>query len=398
VEETAKRAPTRGDVRRTPPFRCSKGDREAGSAVFLVPIVFFFFFFFFFFFVVVVFVVVVVPPMITLRLDGAHASDLDTAARLLREGGTVAIPTETVYGLAARALDEECVARIFRAKGRPADNPLILHVSSFDDARPLWDVDEQSRAFVHARALARHFWPGPLTLVMPSSTIVPLSVRGGLAKVAVRAPRHDVAQALLARVGEPLAAPSANASGRVSPTTAADVLMTLDGRIDAVLDGGACTVGLESTVVDVDDTGVTILRPGVVTGDMLRDVVESVRTRDFASPAHLVASPGVRHRHYAPDIAEITIDDVSALHARLDSHDALLARAQTFTAEELRARPRDALTETLPDDALGFSRALYAALYRIERAKPEALRIERLPDDDGWRAVRDRVARAASRE
>jgi L-threonylcarbamoyladenylate synthase len=395
VEETAKRAPTRGDVRRTPPFRCSKGDREAGSAAFFVPFFFFFFFFFPFFFVLVV---IVVPPMITLRLDGAHTADLDTAAQLLREGGLVAMPTETVYGLAARALDEECVSRIFHAKGRPSDNPLILHVASFDDARPLWDIDEDSRAFENARALALHFWPGPLTLVLPSSSLVPLSVRGGLPKVAVRVPRHDVAHALLARVGEPLAAPSANASGRVSPTTAADVLMTLDGRIDAVLDGGACAVGLESTVVDVDDDGVTILRPGVVTREMLRAVVPDVRERDLASAAHQVPSPGVRHRHYAPDIVEIAIVDDEGLRACIESRDAILARAETLARMPMQNRPRGAVSEALPDDVLGFSRALYAALYRIERAKPEALRIERLPDDDAWRAVRDRVVRAASRD
>jgi len=336
--------------------------------------------------------------MKTLALDGSLPADIERAARILDDGGLVAIPTETVYGLAARALDEGCVAPIFAAKGRPSDNPLILHVSSFDDARPLWSVDETSRAFQHARALADRFWPGPLTIVLPSSTIVPLSVRAGLPDVAVRAPRHDVARALLQRLGEPLAAPSANASGRVSPTTADDVRATLDGQIDAILDGGPCAVGIESTVVSVDDDGVTILRPGVVDEHALSQVVPMVRARALGAPAHAVPSPGVRHRHYAPAIETVTlVDEAELARASVDDDCAVIARASTWTRLSSSSSPR-ARHEVLPDDPVAFARALYAALYRVERAAPRALVIERLPDDERWRAVNDRLARACARD
>lgn len=315
-------------------------------------------------------------------------ADLARAAQMLRSGGLVALPTETVYGLAARGLDVDCVGKIFAAKGRPADNPVILHVASFEDALPLWD--DAPLALDRAHVLARAFWPGPLTIVCRRSALVPDVVTAGLPRVAVRVPAHDAFLRVLRLVGEPLAAPSANASGRPSPTTASDVLATLAGRIDAVVDGGPCRVGIESTVIDVGAAVPTILRPGATRLEEIRAFLPDAVMRMPGQAAHLddAASPGLRHRHYAPALAALQlVDDVTA-HWAGDA--ALLVPAGTAQ----RLGPRAALLEVLPDDAAGYARELYAALYRLERKAPARLIVEAVPGDDAWIAVRDRLARA----
>ena len=313
--------------------------------------------------------------------------DLARAAQLLTRGGLVALPTETVYGLAARGLDVACVRKIFAAKGRPADNPVILHVASFEDALPLWD--DTPLAIDRARLLAHAFWPGPLTIVCRKSALVPDAVTAHLPRVAVRVPAHDAFVKVLRLVGEPLAAPSANASGRPSPTTASDVLATLDGRIDAVVDGGACRVGIESTVVDVGGAVPVILRPGATRLEEIRAFLPDVITRAPGQAAHVDdAAPGLRHRHYAPALAALELVDDVAPHWASDA--ALLVRASTAQRHGARA----ALLEVLPDDADGYARGLYAALYRLERRQPARLVVEAVPVDDAWTAVRDRLARA----
>src|SRR6185369_9139359 len=200
----------------------------------------------------------------------ADPASIRRAADLLRQGGLVAFPTETVYGLGVHALDRDAVRRLFVAKGRPASDPLIVHVTSLEAARLLASIPD------HARELAVAFWPGPLTLVMPRSTVVPDEVTAGLDTVAIRVPAHPVARALIEEAGIPIAAPSANLFSRPSPTRAAHVLDDLDGRIDLVLDGGATTVGVESTVLDLSAARPTVLRPGVVTVEMLRRVIADV--------------------------------------------------------------------------------------------------------------------------
>ncbi|MBX6378963.1 MAG: threonylcarbamoyl-AMP synthase, partial [Clostridia bacterium] len=227
----------------------------------------------------------------TLVLHAAEPGAVATAATILRHGGLVAFPTETVYGLGADAFNEDAVRRIFAVKGRPPDNPLIVHV-----AGPR-DVGRLSLEPSAARALIAAFWPGPLTLVLPRRPEVPAVVAAGLDSVAVRCPAHPVARALIAAAGTPLAAPSANRSGRPSPTWAADVLADLGGLIDAVLDGGPCPVGVESTVVDLTGPRPVLLRPGGVTVEALRRHLPDLETRSPAGPAR---SPGLRYRHYAP--------------------------------------------------------------------------------------------------
>jgi L-threonylcarbamoyladenylate synthase len=329
---------------------------------------------------------------VTLRLRGSDSDDLDTAVELLRAGGVVAFPTETVYGLGADGLAAEAVARIFEAKGRPADNPLILHVGSFAAARALWRTDAGRLALAHE--LAEAFWPGPLTLVLPSAPGVPALVTAGQDTVAVRMPDHPVALDLLARFGGPLAAPSANRSGRPSPTTAAHVLATLDGRIDAVVDGGPTRVGVESTVLALDGERPRLLRPGSITAEQLR---VHLPTLDDGAPSEtdLARSPGLRHRHYAPAGVALELVDGAALEDAWPQAVTLLCRASTAARLEAQAGARAASTEVLPDDPAGFARALYAALHRLEGARAERALIEAPPPGEAWAAVRDRLQRAA---
>lgn len=237
--------------------------------------------------------------METQRLDAGKEQDLLRAASLLKEGKLVGIPTETVYGLAANALDGEASANIFKAKGRPADNPLIVHISAFEQIYAL--VREVPST---AKKLAEAFWPGPLTIILPKSDKIPDSVSAGLDTVAVRFPSHPVAQAVITKSGLPLAAPSANLSGRPSPTTAEHVYHDLSGKIAAVLDGGPCAVGVESTVITLATQPPRLLRPGGITLEQLRAVLGEVVLDDAVlnplKEGAKVASPGMKYKHYSP--------------------------------------------------------------------------------------------------
>lgn len=247
--------------------------------------------------------------MDTLLLSGSNTHDIETAGRILREGGLVAIPTETVYGLAANALDPQAVKKIFAAKNRPGDNPLIVHINDFSQIYPL--VREVPEA---AKKLAEVFWPGPLTIILPKSDLIPKETSGNLETVAVRFPAHPVARQVIAAAGVPLAAPSANPSGKPSPTIFAHVKNDLTGRVEALLDGGDCDVGVESTVLTLATEIPRLLRPGGITLTQLRSVLGRVEV----DPAVLhkmkngekAASPGMKYKHYAPN-AEVVLVDAS---------------------------------------------------------------------------------------
>lgn len=225
-------------------------------------------------------------------------ANIQRAATLIMEGELVAFPTETVYGLGANALDAASVTKIFVAKGRPADNPLIVHVATPEAAEPLCEIDSR------ARALMARFWPGPLTLLLPKKSAIPTVTNAGLSSVAIRMPSHPVALALLRACQVPIAAPSANTSGRPSPTTAQHVLDDLNGKVELILDGGACTVGLESTVLNLEGEIPTIVRPGGVTQEMLQTVLGPVDVADSVMrplrTGEKAISPGMMYRHYAP--------------------------------------------------------------------------------------------------
>ena len=227
------------------------------------------------------------------------AREADRAAEILKAGGLLGIPTETVYGLGANGLDPEAVARIFAAKGRPQDNPLILHIPSADWLER-YCLDIPNGAY----ALARRFWPGPLTMILKRRSVVPDVVTAGLDTVGMRCPAHPVCRAILTAAGVPVAAPSGNTSGRPSPTNMADMLEDMDGKIEGIVDGGPCSVGVESTIVDLTVTPPRLLRPGGVTLEELRDVlgevaVDAAVTRLMGADEHPRA-PGMKYRHYAP--------------------------------------------------------------------------------------------------
>ncbi len=244
----------------------------------------------------------------------ASADGVAAAGTLLREGQLVAIPTETVYGLAADALNAAAVSRIFAAKGRPGDNPLIVHIADTADWAPLvTHIPEK------AKALADAFWPGPLTIILPAAPCIPKEVTAGLTTVAVRFPAHPVAQAVIKAAGCPLAAPSANRSGSPSPTTALRVREDMDGRIAAILDGGECAVGVESTVIDLSKDTPRLLRPGGVTpadiagviGDMVIDPAVTAALQKGA----VAASPGMKYKHYAPKTRVVLVNGSPAAFA-----------------------------------------------------------------------------------
>ncbi len=234
-----------------------------------------------------------------------NTNAIKKAAALLKAGEVVAVPTETVYGLAANAYDETAVRKIFTAKGRPQDNPLIVHIASVSELQNL--VKEVPEA---AKKLANAFWPGPLTVILPKSDKIPDAVSAGLPTVAVRCPAHPVARAVIEAAGVPLAAPSANRSGSPSPTNAKTVFDDMDGRIPLILDGGSSEVGVESTVITLAASVPRVLRPGGVTVEQLREVLGEVLVDDAVlhqlKDGEIASSPGMKYKHYAPR-AEITI-------------------------------------------------------------------------------------------
>lgn len=247
------------------------------------------------------------------------AAAIQHAALLLSRGEVVAFPTETVYGLGANALDEGAVRRIFDAKGRPSDNPLIVHIAERSGLQPLVSLVPPE-----AEPLMRAFWPGPLTLILPKSARVPEVVTAGLDTVAVRMPAHEAARALIRAAGVPIAAPSANRSGRPSPTAARHVFEDMDGRIPLILDGGACRWGVESTVLDLTADPPVLLRPGGVTLEALRLHLPNLRVDSAVlSPLDAGAqarSPGLKHRHYAPDARVLVVrGDPAAVRAKIAS-------------------------------------------------------------------------------
>ncbi|MSO82820.1 MAG: threonylcarbamoyl-AMP synthase [Acidobacteria bacterium] len=352
------------------------------------------------------------------RVDPARPDhkEILRAAECLRHGGLVAFPTETVYGLGVHALDGAAVQRLFLAKGRPANDPLIVHVPAFDQVAPLVVAlpDE-------ARALAARFWPGPLTLVMRRARSVPLEVTAGLDTVAIRVPAHPVAHALLVAAAIPVAAPSANLFSRPSPTLASHVLDDLNGRIDMVIDAGPTQVGVESTVLDLTVVPPTVLRPGAISLELLRTIVPGVLpsagplrgTRstyvgDGAATADdkPMASPGLLSKHYAPR-APLTVfqgESAAARQAlRTAAREAVAAGlhvgvlSTTEDAPMLRGVPVVVTDLGSEHDVETIAARLYAALRELDAAHVDMILARDVPRADGlWCAVRDRLHRAAA--
>jgi L-threonylcarbamoyladenylate synthase len=311
------------------------------------------------------------------------------AVEILQNGGLVAIPTETVYGLASHALIPKAVERIFEAKGRPALNPIIVHVLDRVAARPLvldWPIE--------ADRLADAYWPGPVTLILPRDpNFVPDRVTAGGSTIALRAPSHPVAQALLSASTFPIAAPSANRSEAISPTTADHVLATLDGRIDLVLDSGPTDQGIESTVVNLTTRPPRILRPGPISRQQLESILGPLSDApDHLSSTEPSLSPGMLPRHYAP-----------AADVKLTENP--LAAIATFRSEGRRVCWIGLEHETpipgvpfitMPTSAQAYRHRLYAALHEADRTSADIIVITRPPTGPEWEAIHDRLRRAAS--
>ena len=310
------------------------------------------------------------------------------AAGLLQQGRLVAFPTETVYGLGANALDASAVEGIYRAKGRPAYNPLIVHIAETAYARDI--VAEWTTA---ADALAARFWPGPLTLVLPKRPNIPDSVTAGLPSVAVRVPSHPVARALLTAAALPVAAPSANKSTEVSPTTGAHVAKSLGDAVDLILDAGPTSVGIESTVVDLSTSIPTLLRPGTISLPELEAVIGEVRVANAIGGAAARPSPGMLDKHYAPRATVVVAQssEVARAIAR-ERQSGTRVGAIVFDADGTAADQ----AIRLPNDAIGYAVRLYDALHALDDAGCDAIVIERVPDHPSWMGVADRLRRAAT--
>jgi L-threonylcarbamoyladenylate synthase len=311
------------------------------------------------------------------------------AVEVWQQRGIVAMPTETVYGLAGLADDDAALAAIFAAKGRPADNPLIVHVASLEQARLLWLPTERSAA--RATALASACWPGPLTIVDVAGAGVSMIVRAGLPKVAVRVPAHPVALALLQQLQRPLAAPSANLSGRPSPTTAAHVMATLSDRIPLVIDGGPCRRGLESTVVDVAGDVPRVLRLGALSLAAVQAVLPDAVIAEQDDKA---ASPGLRHRHYAPAVPVRRFVARASLSSWWGRDDVALLVRDSTASWLTQQHGLSSMMFVLPDDPQRCGVQLYALLYAIEARTPAMLIVEELEDSPAWAAINDRLRRA----
>lgn len=334
------------------------------------------------------------------RVDARQPAEhlLEEAAWLLRRGGLVAFPTETVYGLGANGLDAAAAAGIYRAKGRPADNPLILHIADLEGWEPL--VQQVTPL---ARRLAEAFWPGPLTIILPRRRCVPDVVTGGLETVAVRLPVTTVARELIRRAAVPVAAPSANTSGRPSPTTAQAVWDDLAGRIDAVLDGGPCPVGLESTVIDVSGARPVILRPGGLTVEELRQVVPEVLLDPALSGAEAAVprAPGMKYRHYAPQASlEVLEGTPAALAAALaaawarEGQDGLGLLVTAETAAQLPSSPH-IVVYGRRGQAASLAAGLFAALRRFDSLPVRRILAEGVSEEGLGQAVMNRLRKAA---
>ena len=324
------------------------------------------------------------------------------AAKLIAAGEVVAFPTETVYGLGADGLNGAAVTRIFAAKGRPADNPLILHIARTEDILPLTGgLNENAKALMHT------FWPGPLTLVVPKSEQVPDEVTAGLATVAVRMPSHPVAVALILAAGCPIAAPSANLSGKPSPTNAADVAEDMDGKIAGILDGGRCGIGVESTVVDTTTPVPTILRPGGITREMLEERLGAVEIDPAlnGNPALRPKAPGMKYRHYAPQAPLYLYEGAEAAERLVEA--AARAQKQGFrpgvlcddaTGEKLRGLLRDPGTLQILSwgkDTADLAEHLYERLRDFDRREPSFILALGVPEKGLGLAVMNRMRKSA---
>ncbi len=326
---------------------------------------------------------------------------LRRGAEIIRAGGLVAFPTETVYGLGANALDSDAAAKIYAAKGRPSDNPLIIHVS-----RP-----EEAELYAHVpgeyKLLAERFLPGPLTVIMPKRSVIPDTVTGGLDSVAVRLPSNAAARRLIELAGVPIAAPSANLSGKPSPTSARHVIEDMNGRVDMIIDGGECNIGLESTIIKLSGDGrAKLLRPGGITKEQLEEIFEVVEldkaVTEKLSDGEKPLAPGMKYRHYAPNARLTLVSDESGLFEKIISESVGLDGLGVIAFDEdtdklvsLGVKRENILSLGARDDVSAHAARLFSLLRECDTCGLERI-YARLPDRNGLSlAVYNRIIKAA---
>jgi L-threonylcarbamoyladenylate synthase len=315
------------------------------------------------------------------------------AMELLRAGQVVALPTETVYGLAANALDAQAVAKIFEIKGRPATNPIIVHVSDLPMAKRC------TRDFPPlAEQLAKAFWPGPLTLVLPRAEAIPAIVTSGGGTVGVRWPSHPLMQAVIRECGFPLAAPSANLSNQISPTNAAHVQKQLNGQVPVIVDGGQSAVGIESSVLDLTVTPPQILRPGMIHAESFAAAGMSVTAGGLLTGAETLKSPGQLKKHYSPKAKLMILSwaDTDDLKSELATRRVPLAGCHVIAYASIPSAEPFAGVSVIPHDAEAFARAIYAELHRCDEEGARTVVVEAPPATPEWSGIADRLRRAAA--
>lgn len=317
-------------------------------------------------------------------------------AEILRQGGLVVFPTETVYGLGGNGLDADAAKKIYAAKGRPSDNPLIIHIAQPEDA--------EKYAFTNPvyYRLASAFMPGPLTVILPKRENIPLSVTGGLDSVAVRCPSHPIAHRLIELAKIPIAAPSANLSGKPSPTCAEDVIYDLNGRVDMILDGGECDIGLESTIVKIDNDGLILLRPGGITYDALCMVCEKVTVADAVT--HQLAanerplSPGMKYRHYAPTAPLVLLDGANetVLNFLKEEQKQKNCAILCYEEEQLHLKNQNLICVGKENDLEEQAKHLFHALRQADNTNAEIIYAHLPPMEGIGLALYNRMIRAAA--
>jgi L-threonylcarbamoyladenylate synthase len=320
---------------------------------------------------------------------------VNRAAELLRAGEVVVLPTETVYGLAANALDANAVARIFEVKGRPAHNPIIVHIASVEMAKrciAIWPAI--------ADDLARAFWPGPLTMVLPKAKDIPEIVTASGATVGVRWPSHPFIQAVIRECGFPLAAPSANPSNQLSPTNAEHVRKSIGEKIPLIVDGGQSQVGIESTVIDLTTDPPAVLRPGMIHEESLIAVTGDLVSfrKKVLHGSETLRSPGLLEKHYAPKAKLLVLSwqNETDLQSAIGNRQSAIGKCHVVAHTHIPSADGFASVSVIPHDAEAFARAIYAELHRCDDEGAELIVVEALPDAPEWRAIADRLHRAAA--
>jgi len=340
--------------------------------------------------------------VIKLDMDDIREGQLEEAADILRAGGLVAFPTETVYGLGANALNKDAAMKIYQAKGRPSDNPLIVHISQVKDIEVL-SCDIPQKAY----QLAEVFWPGPLTIILKKKDCVPYETTGGLGTVAIRLPANQIARELIAKSGIFVAAPSANLSGKPSPTTAQHVINDLSGKVDMIIDGGNATLGLESTIVDLSGDKPMILRPGCITKTMLENVIGSIDYDPVilqkAPDMNLVPkAPGMKYRHYAPE-GQLTIYEgdinkvVEAINLKAKANQESGISVGIISTDETKALYQHGLIKTIGSrkDEASIAAGLYGILREFDELHTEYIYSESFADNSLGQAIMNRLLKAA---